>query len=51
MEQLGDGAIDTLDPDADPVSKVDSLLAFIDSVPDHQGLHDMLAENCALAAR
>ena len=50
MEQLGDGAIDTIDPDADPVNKVDSLLAFLDSVPDHQRMHDMLAENCTLAA-
>lgn len=50
LEQLGDGAIDSLDPDADPANKVDSLLAFLDSVPDHQRLHDVLAENCKLAA-
>ena len=50
MEQLGDGAIDSLDPDADPVNKVDALLAFLDSVPDHQRLHDVLAEHCTIAA-
>ncbi len=50
MQQLGDGAIDTLAPEATPVSKIDSLLAFLDSVPDHEGMHDLLAKNCILAA-
>ena len=50
-ELLGDAAIETLDRTAEPARQVDALLERIDAVPDHEKLHQVLAEVCKEAAR
>ncbi|MFM1804684.1 MAG: hypothetical protein RL136_1563 [Planctomycetota bacterium] len=50
-EQLGDAAIENLDPSSEPSRVVDALLERLDAVPDHEKLHQMLAEACKEAAR
>ena len=50
-EQLGDAAIEALDRDAEPARQVDALLERLDTVPDHEKLHQALAELCKEAAR
>jgi phage gp36-like protein len=50
-EQLGDAAIETLDRTAEPARQVDALLERLDAVPDHEKLHQVLAEVCKEAAR
>jgi len=50
-EQLGDAAIETLDRTAEPARQVDALLERLDAVPDHEKLHQALAEVCKEAAR
>ena len=49
-EQLGDAAIETLDRMADTARQVDGLLERLDAVPDHEKLHQALAEACKEAA-
>ena len=46
MEALGDWAIESLDPEMDVEKRVDMLLARLDAVPDHEALHEVLAETC-----
>ena len=50
-EQLGDAAIETLDRGAELSKQVDALLERLDTVPDHEKLHQVLAETCKEAAR
>jgi len=50
-ELLGDAAIETLDRTAEPARQVDALLERLDAVPDHEKLHQALAEICKEAAR
>jgi hypothetical protein len=50
-EQLGDAAIDTIDRTAEPARQVDALLERLDTMPDHEKLHQALAEICKEAAR
>jgi hypothetical protein len=50
-EQLGDAALETLDRTADPARQVDALLERLDTFPDHEKLHQALAEACKEAAR
>jgi hypothetical protein len=50
-EQLGDAAIETLDRMADPARQVDGLLERLDAMPDHEKLHQELAEVCKEAAQ
>jgi len=50
-ELLGDAAIETLDRTAEPARQVDALLERLDAVPDHEKLHQVLAEVCKEAAR
>ena len=50
-EQLGDAAIETLDRTAEPARQVDALLERLDAVPDHEKLHQALADVCKEAAR
>ena len=50
-EQLGDAAIETLDRTAEPARQVDALLERLDAVPDHEKLHQALAEVCKEAAQ
>lgn len=49
-EQLGDAAIETLDRMADTARQVDGLLERLDALPDHEKLHQALAEVCKEAA-
>jgi hypothetical protein len=51
MEALGDAAIEYLDPALPIVKRVDALLARLDAIPDHEGLHLALAEACQQAER
>ncbi|MEY3022998.1 MAG: hypothetical protein RIS86_2196 [Planctomycetota bacterium] len=50
-ESLGDAAIETLDRGADPAKQVDSLLERLDTMPDHEKLHQTLAAVCKEAAQ
>lgn len=50
-EQLGDAAIDTIDRTAEPARQVDALLERLDTMPDHEKLHQALAEICKEAGR
>lgn len=50
MEQLGDGAIETVEDNGNIVSRIDALLARLDSIPDHERLHQELAEACRSAS-
>lgn len=50
-ELLGDAAIETLDRTMEPARQVDALLERLDAVPDHEKLHQALAETCKEAAR
>ncbi len=51
LEALGDAAIETLDTACDPIRLVDAILARLDSLPDHEKLHQALAEACRAAAK
>lgn len=51
LEQLGDAAIETLDRAAEPAKQVDAILERLDAMPDHEKLHQALAEVCREAAR
>jgi hypothetical protein len=51
MEQLGEHAIDMLDPEMPTLKRLDTLLARLDAVPEHEELHQALAETCRVAAR
>jgi len=44
MERLGDAAIDEIDPALVGVRRVDALLDRLDAVPDHEKLHQRLAD-------
>lgn len=46
MEALGDAAIDELDAELTPIKRIDALLARLDAIPDHEGLHHALVEAC-----
>lgn len=50
-EQLGDAAIETLDTGMEPAKLVDALLERLDAMPDHEKLHQVLAQACKDAAR
>ncbi len=50
-ETLGDAAIEALDRTAEPARQVDALLERLDTVPDHEKLHQALADACKAAAR
>ncbi|MBL9150353.1 MAG: hypothetical protein JNM94_16820 [Phycisphaerae bacterium] len=51
LESLGDAAIETLDRSIDAMRQVDALLARLDAIPDHERLHQELADACKQAAR
>ena len=51
MEQLGDAAIEMLDTGLELDRQVDFLLSARDAVPDHEKLHQVLAEVCREAAK
>jgi hypothetical protein len=51
MEALGDAAVEMLDTGMELDRQVDFLLAVLDAVPDHEKLHQALAEVCREAAK
>lgn len=51
FEQLGDEAINSLDSGQEPDRQVDDLMHALDSVPEHERLHQVLVERCLLAAK
>ncbi len=51
MEALGEEAIVSIDAAADPARRVRFILERLDSVPDHDGLHDLLEQTCQEAAQ
>ncbi len=46
LEALGDWAIESLDPGLEPVRRVDKLLDRVETVADHQRLHECLRDAC-----
>jgi hypothetical protein len=51
MEQLGDAAIEMLDTGMELDRQIDFILGALDAVPDHEKLHQLLAEKCKEAAK
>jgi hypothetical protein len=51
MEALGEEAIAMLDPGQAIFKRVDRLIAMLDAVPDHEGLHQTLEASCRTAER
>jgi len=51
MEQLGDAAIEMLDTGLELDRQIDFLMAALDSVPDHEKLHQALETLCKQAAK
>ncbi|MBT8484541.1 MAG: hypothetical protein HKO59_11020 [Phycisphaerales bacterium] len=49
LETLGDFAIETIDPGVAALKRLDILIARLDAIPDHEGLHHAVAEACAAA--
>lgn len=43
---IGDAAIASVDPDEAVEKRVDAILARIDAIPEHEGLHRFLEETC-----
>lgn len=50
-EALGDSAIARLKPEDPAAWRVDDLMEFLDAHPDHEKLHQRLAENCRQAMK
>ncbi|MFO0874866.1 MAG: hypothetical protein U0575_12970 [Phycisphaerales bacterium] len=51
LEAIGDAAIAQVAGEIDPVRRVDGLLARLDASPEHEKLHQALADACVVAAR
>jgi hypothetical protein len=51
LEELGAFAIETVDAGHDLDKQIDDLLAKLDAHPDHEGLHQTLADLCRRAAK
>jgi hypothetical protein len=50
-EQLGDAAIAEVNEESHPVSQVDALIEYLQAHPDHEKLHQRLADAARAAAR
>ncbi len=50
MEELGDWAVGTIDPEMDVIRRLDTLLLRLDAHPEHEGLHQALRATCEEAA-
>ena len=46
LEQLGDWAVGTIDPEMDVIRRIDILLSRLDALPEHEGLHQALRAAC-----
>ncbi len=51
LEQLGDSALENLDPGMDLLKRIDHLLNCLETHPDHERVHQALAELCREGAR
>lgn len=51
MEELGDAAIQMVDTGVDLDRQIDQVLAYLDAVPDHEKLHQLLSEMCLRASK
>lgn len=51
MEALGDAAIASLDTGLDLDRQIDYLMACLDSIRDHEKLHQLLGEMCSRASK
>jgi hypothetical protein len=51
MEQLGDAAIAMLDTGIELDRQIDFVLSALDSVPDHEKLHQLLGSLCREASK
>jgi len=51
MESLGDAAMQALDSGLDLDRQIDVIMASLDSVPDHEKLHQLLGESCRRATK
>ncbi|MBM4111962.1 MAG: hypothetical protein FJ253_01105 [Phycisphaerae bacterium] len=51
MEAIGDAAIESLDTGMDLDRQIDHVLACLDSIPDHEKLHQLLHEMCLRATK
>lgn len=51
MSELGDAAIESLDPEMAPIRQVDALLDMLEALPEHENLHVALTEACAEARK
>ena len=49
IQALGDAAIEQIDPGLNPERRVDALLGAVNAIPDHDGVHNQLAEACRIA--
>ncbi|UCD73863.1 MAG: hypothetical protein JSV91_08690 [Phycisphaerales bacterium] len=49
MEELGNFAIDSIDPELAPDRRVDAVLSHLDGIPEHEGLHRYLEQACRAA--
>jgi hypothetical protein len=50
MEELGDASLRAIDPELEIVRRIDTLLMYLDALPEHEGLHIALEEACRAAA-
>jgi hypothetical protein len=46
MDALGEEAVESVDPQLDPVKRIDALLPKLDAVPSYDGLHIALEQAC-----
>jgi len=51
MEALGDAGMQSIDSGTDLDRQIDQVLACLDSVPDHEKLHQLLHEMCLRASK
>jgi hypothetical protein len=51
IEELGDFAVRTLDPDLAPTRRVDALMDLLDGMPEHEDLHQCLEQACREAMK
>jgi hypothetical protein len=50
IQQLGEWTLSTLDPDMDPVKRVDAIIERLGALPENARLHAALVEACRVAA-
>ncbi len=51
IESLGDSAVESVDVGHDLDKQIDNVMAKLDAIPDHEGLHQLLMDLCERAAK